>query len=43
MTSKKFEKFYFRFLSNLEPGIPADYEDPVAAQNRKNWASCDES
>jgi len=35
MTSKFFEKFYFRFLSDLEPGIRAPYEDHTDAQNKK--------
>jgi len=42
MRSKIFEKFYFRFLSHLEPGIRAPYGDPTGAQNKKNWASCAE-
>ena len=36
MTSTIFEKFYFRLPSDLEPEIPALYEDRVDAQNKKN-------
>ena len=39
MTSEIFEKFHFRFLSDVDAGIQAPYEDPKGAQSKKKMGA----